>query len=133
MSDLCPSDLLASDHAGRYGVLCHPHRYLGVPVDPGREPAAGLERLGRKRREERLLRGEVLSNRASARTDPTRVIPDVPDVDEGVEFREGVDLGDGDEVVTAEPRSEEHTSELQSLMRISYAGFCLEKTNSKIR
>src|SRR3546814_3434508 len=25
------------------------------------------------------------------------------------------------------PRSEEHTSELQSLMRISYAVFCLEK------
>src|SRR3546814_4366094 len=27
-------------------------------------------------------------------------------------------------------RSEEHTSELQSLMRISYAVFCLEKKNS---
>src|SRR3546814_1897206 len=27
----------------------------------------------------------------------------------------------------AEPRSEEHTSELQSLMRISYAVFCLKK------
>src|SRR3546814_6138619 len=27
-------------------------------------------------------------------------------------------------------RSEEHTSELQSLMRISYAGFCLKKTNT---
>src|SRR3546814_19052003 len=26
-------------------------------------------------------------------------------------------------------RSEEHTSELQSLMRISYAVFCLKKTN----
>src|SRR3546814_7785404 len=26
------------------------------------------------------------------------------------------------------PRSEEHTSELQSLMRRSYAGFCLKKT-----
>src|SRR3546814_2968571 len=26
-------------------------------------------------------------------------------------------------------RSEEHTSELQSLMRISYAGFCLTKKN----
>src|SRR3546814_942533 len=26
-------------------------------------------------------------------------------------------------------RSEEHTSELQSLMRITYAVFCLEKTN----
>src|SRR3546814_1647849 len=29
--------------------------------------------------------------------------------------------------VTAAPRSEEHTSELQSLMRISYAVFCLKK------
>src|SRR3546814_2262927 len=28
----------------------------------------------------------------------------------------------------AEVRSEEHTSELQSLMRISYAVFCLKKT-----
>src|SRR3546814_6666286 len=28
-------------------------------------------------------------------------------------------------------RSEEHTSELQSLMRISYAVFCLKKTNQK--
>src|SRR3546814_6799459 len=27
-------------------------------------------------------------------------------------------------------RSEEHTSELQSLMRISYAVFCLKKTNN---
>src|SRR3546814_5993563 len=30
-----------------------------------------------------------------------------------------------------EPRSEEHTSELQSLMRISYAVFCLKKKNKK--
>src|SRR3546814_14665778 len=29
----------------------------------------------------------------------------------------------------ATARSEEHTSELQSLMRISYAVFCLKKTN----
>src|SRR3546814_6454829 len=28
------------------------------------------------------------------------------------------------------PRSEEHTSELQSLMRISYAVFCLKKINN---
>src|SRR3546814_4901361 len=33
-----------------------------------------------------------------------------------------------DNVVT---RSEEHTSELQSLMRISYAVFCLNKKNTK--
>src|SRR3546814_10427069 len=31
----------------------------------------------------------------------------------------------------ARPRSEEHTSELQSLMRISYAVFCLQKKNKK--
>src|SRR3546814_2941839 len=31
-----------------------------------------------------------------------------------------------------EQRSEEHTSELQSLMRISYAVFCLKKKNNKI-
>src|SRR3546814_3004342 len=30
-------------------------------------------------------------------------------------------------------RSEEHTSELQSLMRISYAVFCLEKTNTQMQ
>src|SRR3546814_3339057 len=33
----------------------------------------------------------------------------------------------------ADFRSEEHTSELQSLMRISYAVFCLKKKNTKER
>src|SRR3546814_5536166 len=32
-----------------------------------------------------------------------------------------------------EARSEEHTSELQSLMRISYAVFCLKKKTTKVR
>src|SRR3546814_2545322 len=32
-----------------------------------------------------------------------------------------------DEALSGLPRSEEHTSELQSLMRISYAVFCLKK------
>src|SRR3546814_6310715 len=35
------------------------------------------------------------------------------------------------EAVAAKPRSEEHTSELQSLMRISYAVFCLKKKTNK--
>src|SRR3546814_7067852 len=46
--------------------------------------------------------------------------------------------GEGAEATASEPRpvavkilrSEEHTSELQSLMRLSYAGFCL-KTQTK--
>src|SRR3546814_9105345 len=33
----------------------------------------------------------------------------------------------------AQPRSEEHTSELQSLMRISYAVFCLKKRKTQKR
>src|SRR3546814_1357621 len=38
------------------------------------------------------------------------------------------DHGDRDRRALAELRSEEHTSELQSLMRISYAVFCLKNT-----
>src|SRR3546814_8709236 len=34
-------------------------------------------------------------------------------------------------VAPRDGRSEEHTSELQSLMRISYAVFCLKKKNNK--
>src|SRR3546814_1636695 len=35
------------------------------------------------------------------------------------------------QLAAARPRSEEHTSELQSLMRISYAVFCLKKKTIK--
>src|SRR3546814_3988034 len=35
--------------------------------------------------------------------------------------------------VASARRSEEHTSELQSLMRISYAVFCLKKKNSSLK
>src|SRR3546814_1843804 len=45
----------------------------------------------------------------------------------------GGDLGDGgfgaEFLAAIRLRSEEHTSELQSLMRISYAVFCLKKKN----
>src|SRR3546814_10148699 len=37
--------------------------------------------------------------------------------------------GDDSPTACAKARSEEHTSELQSLMRISYAVFCLKKKN----
>src|SRR3546814_3054597 len=41
-------------------------------------------------------------------------------------------LETGDPNRTHHSRSEEHTSELQSLMRISYAVFCLKKKNHKL-
>src|SRR5699024_6952644 len=39
---------LATDVAGRHGVLVHPDAHLGEPVDPRGEPAAGLELLDRQ-------------------------------------------------------------------------------------
>src|SRR3546814_8491713 len=39
-------------------------------------------------------------------------------------------VGPREGVVDKADRSEEHTSELQSLMRISYAVFCLQKKNT---
>src|SRR3546814_5012796 len=38
---------------------------------------------------------------------------------------------EGNGLIKANGRSEEHTSELQSLMRISYAVFCLKKKKKK--
>src|SRR3546814_10523004 len=40
-----------------------------------------------------------------------------------------VGTSDGAPFAAIADRSEEHTSELQSLMRISYADFCLKKNN----
>src|SRR3546814_3715645 len=56
------------------------------------------------------------------RSPPGAVLPIPNDIADGFRF-----LGNG---VHGQPpfgRSEEHTSELQSLMRISYAVFCLKK------
>src|SRR3546814_2431168 len=71
----------------------------------------------------------------------------------GIEAPGGIDAGNRDEILEGLPaafgaeltenpegfveqndfheRSEEHTSELQSLMRISYAVFCLKKKKKK--
>src|SRR3546814_1317036 len=46
--------------------------------------------------------------------------------------RTGVDLHYGRDDFKDQSRSEEHTSELQSLMRISYAVFCLKKKISHL-
>src|SRR3546814_4194631 len=51
--------------------------------------------------------------------------------DRGDQADGGTRAGGGHRLVGA--RSEEHTSELQSLMRISYAVFCLKKKNKHNR
>src|SRR3546814_10116290 len=56
-------------------------------------------------------------------------------VHQNSDARIGIQLGHagrkGSTRVSWEGRSEEHTSELQSLMRISYAVFCLKKNNKR--
>src|SRR3546814_6810033 len=57
---------------------------------------------------------------------------DVAGLQAGLARGQPVDAGDADAFAGFQPclaavRSEEHTSELQSLMRTSYAGFCLQK------
>src|SRR3546814_8087776 len=47
-----------------------------------------------------------------------------------VVFRDGAIKGINIAALVRNIRSEEHTSELQSLMRISYAVFCLKKKNT---
>src|SRR3546814_10272051 len=48
----------------------------------------------------------------------------------GEEYAGDINARSGDQIVE---RSEEHTSELQSLMRISYAVFCLKTKNTKTK
>src|SRR3546814_5165689 len=59
---------------------------------------------------------------ASARGGAGRAVPMPPDAELRFYSRP-----DGELVMPPRDRSEEHTSELQSLMRISYAVFCLKK------
>src|SRR3546814_4338568 len=104
-SDVCSSDLKTRRLPLRY--TRSRHRLAVVP---------STENMGNSR--QRHHRGGFLP---SCQQDPH---PDRPDR----EFRSRQDRLALDAV--AHPaRSEEHTSELQSLMRISYAVFCLKKTH----
>src|SRR3546814_6541906 len=61
------------------------------------------------------------------------VEPQGGDLEAGVVERQDqrADVGRGVKLVLDDARSEEHTSELQSLMRNSYAVFCLKKKINK--
>src|SRR3546814_875301 len=75
-------------------------------------------------------------DRAAIQTEVTALVEQIDDIAERTTFN-GTDLLTGDATTPTDPvtiRSEEHTSELQSLMRISYAVFCLKKKkNTKHR
>src|SRR3546814_3709290 len=71
-----------------------------------------------------LFRSEAELSRAQMLTEMARM-----SLDDGMtlQIHPGVYRNHNPQVM----RSEEHTSELQSLMRISYAVFCLKKNNTK--
>src|SRR3546814_8756149 len=80
---------------------------------------------------------EALPRATGARDDADAAVADAERL-ENLEADADLVLGlcrprDADRVADPEPqRSEEHTSELQSLMLITYALFCLKKQNSTI-
>src|SRR3546814_2810938 len=111
-SDVCSSDLRAGRAVGARGdghVVDH-HAVLGADVG-GTDVGLGIQPVGQDSPVDDAG-DQLLHLRMVDAEHGESVDRDV--LDEGVE---GV----------ANARSEEHTSELQSLMRISYAVFCLKK------
>src|SRR3546814_2050443 len=98
-------------------------------------PHVGIERLGPGHREHHRAEcdegGEAVEieeaqrvDRIERREDDRRMVDDM----QHSEHREHQEIAEHDR---PEQRSEEHTSELQSLMRISYAVFCLTKKKTQ--
>src|SRR3546814_4005947 len=109
-SDLCSSDLLL--HRALRGNRLRPHR-KAEPRQLGGVARAGLDHqpahLARDHRLCQQLAEVALVGRRGRSDDDDVALLAL--LDRHVDH----------------PRSEEHTSELQSLMRISYAVFCLKK------
>src|SRR3546814_5068605 len=79
-----------------------------------------------------FIPGEVVARLLQALRASDGAIPVLPVVDTII--RDGVNIDRAGMMRVQTPqafRSEEHTSELQSLMRISYAVFCLKKKTKK--
>src|SRR3546814_5151199 len=136
-SDVCSSDLQGGAQLGQHGLVVEPGHRLGerqcgllawgvvvdvAPDDETVEPFVGLAILAR------LARAHLHAVRAAV---DLRSAQDDQVVERAFETGRvdgGIDLAQGLEYVRE--RREEHTSELQSLMRISYAVFCLKKTHT---
>src|SRR3546814_1131405 len=100
---------------------------------PRRPPPAYPDRGGAARQGSRAL-SSPLDRRSDPGGGSGGVRPDPPAYDDAACGRGDFQLDLGLQASDREPadrRSEEHTSELQSLMRISYAVFCLKKNKDQ--
>src|SRR3546814_8962588 len=115
-SDVCSSDL----------EQCGPDKKYRTLVALAGEPGADGEARHELRQHHRQI------EHPHEHPQPPRVDAFAHDRERQAHDRAPADPGDphqheqGNRVARAHPRSEEHTSELQSIMRISYAVFCLK-------
>src|SRR3546814_2353006 len=118
-SDVCSSDLAAGVQARDLVLVLVGHELEEVAVH-------GFGEVGRAGRL-RLLGGAHLRHEVGVALRVRRVL--VVDEEGGAAGDQFVERARQARVVQRQEgdRSEEHTSELQSLMRISYAVFCLKK------
>src|SRR3546814_9304942 len=125
-SDVCSSDLVLSARGREGQLLGQPHRrehllLLGPQVS--RVETDGLLHGG-----ERHELQEVILDDVAGGADPVVIAGAAADADVlGHRDLHVVDVVAVPDRLVQLVRSEEHTSELQSLMRISYAVFCLQK------
>src|SRR3546814_4989685 len=113
-SDVCSSDLLRCrferlQRLDQHARAQHVERHTGVRIDRRRRLHAVIDARDQRRQRRRI--DDQHARQMRGRIDIKRM--------------RDVDMTD--EVRDQRGRSEEHTSELQSLMRISYAVFCLNK------
>src|SRR3546814_1479637 len=110
-SDVCSSDLSSEAAPG-----------AGMPPPPEVSVATVLSKP--------VHQWDTFNGRVTA-VESVQLRPRVSGYVQRVAFDEGQEVEKGDLLFVIDPRpyqrSEEHTSELQSLMRISYAVFCLKK------
>src|SRR3546814_9457826 len=100
----------------------HQDRVAAVACDLQRVTVGEMQHAASRTRGQRV-RFEFDDDIAIDDRDRFAVAPDIADL------QDAAVVDEVDDVRGEIGRSEEHTSELQSLMRISYAVFCLEKTN----
>src|SRR3546814_10074371 len=99
---------------------------ITVTVRQNADNAQETDRLAATARTNAERGGDVVSNVVSAMErieDSARRIADIMGLIDEIAFQTNL---------LALNRSEEHTSELQSLMRTSYAVFCLKKKRAKL-
>src|SRR3546814_10859571 len=126
-SDVCSSDLLP---IGSFQALQHRAAHLYSEMEVARSAVLKAQQL--------LDAGDAGADAAVSVAKAMTGMATTLSVQESVQMHGGIGMTDEYDVgfymkrarVLAEMRSEEHTSELQSLMRISYAVFCLKKKNT---